>query len=375
MRTYQSNGKFFPIETGNIFADNYEKNLKSVFVDDFTNENAPFTLTNCATSANGLVCTGFAKAEYEYGTAIDYHKMLATFVYKSGAVFGISMGKTCVYVSGTSLCVATNYTGGTSAPTAAATESITFSLVADEEYYVSLEKRACTCIATVCRVKTNESVSKTISATDTLCLGAPCVLVFAGTSILCKRLAYYAPLFDRARCLIVGDSITEGINNANDPTVRHSWKLMQDYFYGNCVISGVGWATTAGCKARVDKLLSMGYQFDVVMFFSGTNDGNAGYPDTDYYQSVVDEYTAKGIRVIWGIPPMRVNYESSDSMPKVRNYLLAVTGCGFIRFDYATQDANGDPDASCFTDGTHLNSTGYTRCYNFAVNELASLGV
>jgi hypothetical protein len=373
--TYHSNGQFFGLEFGNIFTENYEKNLRPVFYEQFTGEDVPFTLTNCATSADGLVGNGFAKAVYNNGTAIDYQKAVATFVHKSGASYGVGMGGTAAYITGTTLSIIRSGYSGTGTPTATDTESITFSLVAGETYGITLEKRACTMIASVTRLKTNETVSKTVTGVTTMCLGSPFVAVFTGTSVVCQGLAFFAPLFGRAKCLIVGDRITEGVSQEGQPDVRHAWKLMQDYFYGNCVISGVGWARTSGCKERVDKMLAMGYQFDTIMFFSGTNDGNDNYPATSYYQGIVDEYTAKGIRVIWGVPPMRVNYESSDKMPRVRTNILGVTGCSFIRFDWATQDANGDPDTTCLSDGTHLTATGYQRCYEFAVKELTALGV
>ena len=374
-KTYHGNGKFFNLESGNIFAENYEKNLRPVFYEQFTGEDVPFTLTNCATSADGLVGSGFAKAVYNNGTAIDHQKAVATFVHKADASYGVGMGGSVAYVSGSSLSIVRSGYSGTGTPTATDTESITFSLVADETYSISLEKRACTIIASVTRLKTNETVSKTVTGYATMCLGSPFVAVFSGTSIACKGLAYYAPLFGRAKCLIVGDSITEGVTQEGQDDVRHAWKLMQDYFYGDCVISGVGWARTSGCKERVDKMLAMGYQFDIVMFFTGTNDGNDGYPATSYYQGIVDEYTAKGMRVIWAIPPMRSGYETSDKMPRVRSNILGVTGCDFIHFDWATQDANGDPDTTCLSDGTHLNATGYQRCYESAIKELESFGV
>lgn len=355
--------------------EHYDKNLAPALFCDFTAEEAPFTLTGCSTSADGLVCGAGSKAVSEFGTAIDFQRATATFQMAAGASIGIGMGVTCAFFTGSTLGMARNYDGGTSAPTADASAQIPFSLAAGELYSITLEKKACTAIATLCRLKTNETASVTITGVTTLCLGAPFIVVFSGTNVLCKGLAYYAPLFEHARCLIVGDSITEGVTQEGATDVRAAWKLAQEYFHGNAVISGVGWATTSTCKARVDELLKMGYAFEMVIFCTGTNDGNAGYPATSFYQEIIDELTAMGIRVIWGVPPMRVNYESSDKMPRVRANILAATGCSFIRFDWATQDANGDPDAVCFSDGTHLTAAGYQRCYEFAARELEALGV
>lgn len=375
--TYSGSGEILALKNVRTFgSEAYEKRLAPVLFEDFKGDTIPFALTGCQTSADGLVCNAFAKAIYNHGTAIDYQKAVGTFIHKSGAVYGLGMGATLAYVSETNFIVARNYNGSdTTSPTASSTESITFDMIADESYTITLEKRATTAIATLCRLKTNEIVQITIADIGTLCLGSPYIAVFTGTNLLVTGLSYFAPLFEHSRCLIVGDSITEQNTRPAEPEARTAWLLMQNYFNGDAVISGVGYATTATCKARVDAMLAMGYAFDTVFFCSGTNDGNANYPDTSYYQSIVDELTAKGIRVIWGIPPMRSSYETSDKMPRIRSNILAVTGCGFVRFDWATQDANGDPDASLFVDGTHPNATGYAKMYAFAVKEFEAMGV
>jgi lysophospholipase L1-like esterase len=368
---FNGQGKFDGIRTTPIFSgSNYNKNLSPVVNEKFTEETDRFILTGCEVSDNGLVFSSTGTVKFNRGTAIDSHRVAISFKYVSGLSIGVALGETCALVSGSNLVIGVDYAGSTTAPTASTTQAITFTLTAGQEYLLSLEKEQTSCTATITNVKTNESVSASITDTVTLCLGAPSAVVFAGTNAVITNFSYFAALFDRCRCLIVGDSITEGVGVATNPTARCSYKLANEYFHGDCLISGVGWATTAGCKTRADELLLMGYDFDVIMFFSGTNDSN---PTTATYQTIVAAYAAKGIKVIWGIPPMRNNRE--DAMAPIRAALLAVKNCGFLRFDYATADSSGNPAEGLWSDETHPNAAGHLKMYEYAVKELPALGV
>lgn len=356
------------------FKSEYIKSLAPVVYCDFTADTVPFALTNCTTSANGLVCEAGSKALYNFGSGVDFSRATVTFEIASGSSFGISMGATCAYVSGSSFRMSKSYYGGTSAPTADTSAVIGFSMNAGELYSITLEKRATTAIATLCRMKTNEEISLTIAGQNGLCMGPPCAIVFTGTGLLCKGLSYYLPLFNHARCLIVGDGNVAGTTQESNPDVRTAWALTNEYFDGDAIISGLALSSTAACKGRLDALLAMGYTFDVVFFCSGTSD-RSSHPATSYYQGIIDELSARGIRVIWGIPPMYAGYETSEAMPQIREAILATTNCGFVRFDWATQDANGDPDSTLFSDGMHMNSAGYAKMTEYAVNALKALGI
>ena len=371
---FNGHGKLDGIRTTPIFSGtDYNKNLSPVVNEKFTTETDQFVLTGCEVSDNGLVFSSTGTAKFNRGTAIDSHRVVISFKYVSGLSIGVAMGETCAFISGTNLVIGTNYAGSTTAPTASATQAIDFSLTAGQEYILSLEKEQTSCTAILTNIKSNESVSTSITGTVTLCLGGPSAVVFAGSNATITNFSYFAALFDRCRCLIVGDSITEGVGVATNPTARCSYKLANEYFNGDCLISGVGWALTRGCKTRADDLLLMGYDFDVIMFFSGTNDGNGTSIETDEYQSIVDSYVNKGIKVVWGIPPMRSGSESA--MAPIRAKILAVKNCGFLRFDYATADSSGNPAEGLWSDSTHPNAAGHLKMYEYAVKELPALGV
>lgn len=381
---YTSNGT--PIEIGGgdgkqVFGGNYENNFRNIFTENFKAVNADFTLTNCSVSANGLSCSAFAKAEYKKGTAIDYSYAIAKFKYSSACVVGLYIGATVAWVDTANLTfnMGSNWNSTSTLPTAAETENITFAFVDGEEYSIALEKKATNVTATIFDAKGVVKISLTHSAT-TQCLGTCGVVCFNGNCYF-TALSYYLPLAVHSRCLILGDSITEGDVSNPAPTARHAWKLLTDYFHNDCVISGVGYGTTRTAMERFRLLTAMGYTFDYVLMFLGTNDGNMFYTDEDipkytgWLEGWIAEIEATGAKVMWGFPPMR-SAGYADSQRRVRTGILAVTPpLDLIRFDLATQNAQGEMDSSLYTDQTHPNAAGHAKMYDVAKRTLEILGV
>lgn len=375
MSIYNVNGT--PIDVGGGISrhmvSGYANNMRNVFSESFKTANTNFTLTNCSVSANGLSATGFAKAEYNKGTTIDYQTVIAEFVYSGAVVLGAYLGSDLAKIDTANLTLTSGYgwqgsTGGVSYPH---DTSITFDFVNGEKYSITLEKTPGQVKQTVCRLKTGESVSYTVSLGDSGTCG---VVVFSGSAVFTK-LSYYAPMFSHARCLIVGDSITQG-DKLSDKTARYCWKLSENYFHGDCVISGINGTRSEEIVGRAKKLISMGYSFDYIIVAAGTNDLVPNSSVSAFTQKVtnyITELEHLGATVFWCVPPMRSQY--TEQTANTQNAILAVNGIKALRFDLATQGADGLYDASYFVDGTHPNAAGCQRMYEFAARELMAFGV
>lgn len=369
-------GNIINLDGGNgkqFYSGDYKNNLRNVFAEDFKTANADFTLSNCNVSANGLVGAGFCKAEHNKGTTIDYQKVIAEFVYSADAVLGAYLGDDLAKVDTANKTLTSGYgwggsTGSVSYPHDTA---IPFDFVSGEHYTITLEKTPGQVVQTLCRLKTGETVSYTVAWGNS---GAAGVVCFSGNANFTK-LSYYAPIFNHAKCLIVGDSITQG-DKLSDKTKRYCWLLSENFFHNDCVISGINGTRTSEIVSRAKKLMSMGYSFDYIIVAAGTNDlvstsGISAF--TTAVANYIAELEATGAKVFWGIPPMRSSY--AEQTANTQNAILAVPNIKALRFDLATQGNDGLYDATYFADGTHPNAVGCQRMFEFAVRTLELFGV
>ncbi len=279
---------------------------------------------------------------------LDYCKNSVEFIYRSGATFGIFLGGTLAYFDGEYLNVYKDYIQNENIPTTVAF-SCPCTLVDGETYMFTLTRKSYNVIATIGDFEANGYVHNIGSAFNewpNFVQFGHCI--FSG-SIYIKTAKHYMPYYAKhVKALIVGDSITEGVGlTSSDYEQRYSWQLLRKYFNDDCITCGVGGATIMDGYNRVIKLLDMGYTFDYVIYYLGTNNGiEESEIDTlaQTYQSVVDGIKNRGCKIFCCVMPIA----TVDKINNSRTALLKVQGVeDFIRFDNVLPSRGAiHPDAS-----------------------------
>lgn len=354
-----------------INTDAYENNLRNVFSYDFKTANSNHALTDCQISDNGLVCTGFCKTTYSKAIPMDYSKAIMTFKYSGEAVLGLYLHMTLIHIdtAGKTITIKKSYDQTSAVPDGGTKTTISFDFVAGNEYAICLDKKSTLTVATIRDltngVETSVSVSSAMGHATSVGTNMG-VVVFSGAATI-TRLTYYAPFYGQhLKCLILGDSITEGVGLESEPENRYSWKLLKDYFHFDGLICGVGGATGENGYNRALKLFSdMGYTFDNIIVYLGTNDNLPAEVLISNlqknYQSYVDTLKERCNKIFWcTVAP------NSDGRIWVNEAITGLSGLdGLIRFDLALgTDYN-----------VHPNAEGHAKMYEYAKAELELIGV
>lgn len=373
-----NNVLFIPTNAGSgdgVNTEAYANNMRCALNEDFTAAKATWTVTNGTLTNNGLSCNGYSLARYNSYASLDYEKSIIRFVYSGDTVIGVFLSANLAWVdtANKTLNFGIGYSQSSTLPTATNTESITFDFVSGREYEISIY-RDLSVSGTVKIRDTVEGTEITLSATlgtSRLTNMTGCVVISGETVI--NKFLYYAPLFAKAKVLIVGDSITYG-GAVSDKTKRWGTMLIEEYLHNNGVMCGIGGDGSGNAYQNAMKLLSMGYSFDYVLIATGTNDSPPTSSSKSTYESYISGIESYGCEVIWCIPPRVQSSSSEERVAAVRAVLLSIDGLKTIRFDHATS-TNGDYDSRYFADGTHTNEAGNQRQYEFAKSALEMYGI
>lgn len=380
----------------------YENNLANEINEDFKTANANFTLSNCAVSSNGLVCSGFCTAKHTCVENLYCEKAIIRFVYNSALQIGVFLSSTLAYLdSSGSLSIYKSYGQSSTLPSSAsATVSVT--LVSGHEYTLSLYRKGFDYAkATLRDLESGNEVSATASSSNSLSSSTIGIVVFSG-SVTVAQLIYKTPLYNESKMLIVGDSITWASVLGNQSKVFEdgfAYGIIHECFQNNGIISGQGGLAIKGGIARIKELVERGYKFDYVLVALGTNVDWDLAANWSYAAQIAkrretfadfDDYcTEHGATLLWGAPPANPNDDLTESLEEaeadtttlgfpsrtiLRKLIIDVFGDRCIRFDLATM-TNGAYDSQYFADGLHTNYAGQQRQFEFAKAHLELLGI
>ena len=360
---------------------NINKNYSPLISEKFTTDNSNWTYTGCSTSTEGLILTSGATTNFKKTLAMDDYIFSAKFKLTNvSSKFGLITlgGWSSKYILDTTtktLNLYTNYTDTTPIKTLDVS-SLEFNI--NENYILKLIRDGWDYELTVIRVKTMESKSIKFSNYDTTTerkytrasgyFGVSCV----DGEVVCNDLLLNINNKE-CDCLIIGDSLVEGDQVEN--SLRWARRIKNNFFNGNCVVSGFGGDGAEPIKTKLQNYIDLGIKFKYCIVLCGMNNRKDG--GVDIFKTNIDTmYNA--IIAQNAVPIIATNPIPStgiDYITEMRDYVLE-KGWNTIRFDLVLSLNNDGAthDASLFnSDGVHPNALGDEKRYNEALRILKAL--
>lgn len=341
---------------GNAVSEGYDVNGNLVTEEPFDYAET-FVRVN-ANTVNETKTGYYLSKEPIYNIPFDYSRYVLRFTYFNGAKFGVFLAGTLAYFDGASIKVYKTYIQNDSLTSAELQYQTECTLADGQEYTFTLTRKSYNVIVQIGETICNGFVNKIGSAfSDWGSISEFGYVVFEGSIFVASTNSYMPYYGENVRCLILGDSITEGVGlTETDYNQRWSWQICKNLYDYDCVTCGVGGASSRHAIRRFRNMLSAGYTFDDVIWYLGTNDGvQADEIDTLYanMQSYMDEMLAAGCRVFWCIPPVA----TSDLINNAREASMRVTGAtAVINF------ANALPPRGAI----HPDAAGHLLMYRYA---------
>ena len=346
-----------------------------------------FVYDNCSAS-NKLVCTGQSMAYFnKYLTFDTYNLKSRVIITDTTAKFGLMCKHSeygalyLVNLADGTLTLHCQYTGGYTIPTVKETTNITIPITQGQEYLIEVRKTGWKHTFSITNIMTGKSnevmfdnpVAGGISNYCGMGWGSPGVICLSG-GITFKNLIYNVANFKNPKAIIIGDSITQGVNMGADVDIKYRYSsLIRDNIYkGKALVYGRGGDTSSGVMQRLNVLYSLGFSTPITIITIGTNERSS----VSNWKTNIDRIVAlveahNSIPVICVPPACSSNFSAIQEM---RDYILE-KNYNTIRFDIATTvNRDGETcDTSLFTDGVHPNKEGGIRMYNQAKIELGLL--
>lgn len=192
------------------------------------------------------------------------------------------------------------------------------------------------------------------------------------SAIIIDKLEWRLPLFNSAKALFVGDSITEGLSmGTNDINKRWASLLRNNYFEGNAIVCGRGFGTSANVLDILEKIMKYGYNFDYIFVMIGGNETKEesinGWKTN--MVNIYNKILGYGSMPIIICPPCKK--VGQEYIIQMKNFVLE-NEWDTIRMDLATSiDGLGiEQDSTLSTDGTHFNEIGNEKMYERAIEDL-----
>ncbi|WP_070042318.1 GDSL-type esterase/lipase family protein [Robinsoniella peoriensis] len=362
----------------NLFATN---NYSTITTHDFRVENDKWTLSNATVSENGLIMREDSSAFHRMPLSFDDYILSANFkVVDVNSKFGLATdgswkSKLLIDVTNQKLILYTNYHDGQTMVSAEEV-SLQRSISNNRWYKLILLRDGWDYVVKITRLDVMDTIFEhkfsnyngiterkysrwngyfgVVSESDgTICTGFDLKINHK-----------------KCKCLIIGDSLTEGDQVSND----NRWARILKYkcFDGNAIVAGTGGDSTTAIKTRLSKYIELGIKFDICIVLGGMNNCADGYYDkfTADMNEIYDMIVSNGGRPIIAINP--IPKDNAIYIHQQREY---VTGKGWdtIRFDYAFSKAFEYNSALFNADGIHPNAEGNNIMYLAARNVLDAI--
>ena len=346
-----------------------------------------FVYDNCSTS-NKLVCTGQSMAYFnKYLTFDTYNLKSRVIITDTTAKFGLMCKHSeygalyLVNLADGTLTLHCQYTGGYTIPTVKETANITIPITQGQEYLIEVRKTGWKHTFSITNIMTGKSnevmfdnpVPGGILNYCGMGWGSPGVICLSG-GVTFKNLIYNVANFKNPKAIIIGDSITQGVNMGANTEIKYRYaSLIRDNIYnGKALICGRGGDTSSGVIERLNNLYSLGFSAPITIITIGTNERGSVSNWKTNIDSIVALVEAHNSIPVICVPPACSS--SFSAIQEMRDYILE-KNYNTIRFDIATTvNRDGETcDTSLFTDGVHPNKEGGIRMYNQAKIELGLL--
>ena len=356
------------------------KDYSKIIQNSFKVESDIWGIVNGTVSDNGLEMTSGGSAFHRMPVAFDDFVMSATFkITSADAVVGLAMegwkSKITLEASNNRVVIYNNPTNTTDL-SEAETVMLSNTIQLNKWYKLVLKRDGWDYNITVIDLANmieilNHSYSNFKDTnTRNYCrfTGYFGIVCDSGTS-LCGDF-YVSINHKNCKCLIIGDSLTEGDQVTNSD--RWAYRLKNEYFKGNAIVAGCGGDSTNPIKTRLEKYIALGIDFDICIVLGGMNDRDGSNQDTfkSNMSDIVDLILSKNAIPIIAVNP--IPSSGADDIHTQRAYVVS-KGWNTIRFDYAFSPSYTHNAALFNSDGIHPNENGNAVMYETACNVLDKL--
>lgn len=352
-----------------------KQTLNPVYSTIFDSVETDWQYVNATPTQNvGLSISGEGKAYFDkYMTFDVYYQKGVVEVVDTSSVFGLlsnwsTSGAVFLIdgVSGTAN-IYSSYDGTSIPAEIRSSENLDFQLVSGNRYQLEMYKDGWTHEFTITDI--NSGLSTTVfydsflagfSNTAGQGWGGTGVISFSG-SVIFKNHVLSVSNFPETKALVMGDSITEGMlmGTGVPNEARWSYKVRNNIYKGNAIISGRSGGTSADLKQRLDVINSLDINYRIAIILIGTNNRTSTLY-AEWESDIVNIYNSiksQGAVPVICIPPLVVG--GDNYIIQMRDFILE-KGWNTVRFDLATS-LNRDgitADSNLFFDGVHPNALG-----------------
>lgn len=357
-----------------------KNDYSKIIQNSFKVESDIWGIVNGTVSDNGLVLTSGGSAFHRMPVAFDDFVMSATFkITSEDAVVGLAMegwkSKITLEASNNRVVIYNNPTNTTDL-SVAETVMLSETIRLNKWYKLVLKRDGWDYNITVIDLANmfeilNHSYSNFEDTnTRNYCrfTGYFGIVCDSGTS-LCGDF-YVSINHKKCKCLIIGDSLTEGDQVTNSD--RWAYRLKNEYFKGNAIVAGCGGDSTNAIKNRLEKYIALGIDFDICIVLGGMNNRDGSNQDTfkSNMSDIVDLILSKNAIPIIAVNP--IPSSGADDIHTQRAYVVS-KGWNTIRFDYAFSPSYTHNTALFNSDGIHPNENGNAVMYETVRNLLDKL--
>lgn len=377
---YEVTERYIDMDEFNSELVNRLKNYSTIIRNSFTSESDMWGIVNGSIGSDGLTMSQGGSAFHRKPVAFDDFVFSATFKITSGAIVGIATegswkSKITIDQSTSRAYIYTNYNDG---QTLVEAESVLLSSVLNNNrfYRIELYRNGWNYRLKVVDCLNNISIcdhsfsnfDNTLARKYGRFSGYFGIVCDSGAAI-CSDLVVTIN-HKACKCLMIGDSLTEGDQVTNDK--RWSYLLKNNYFDGDAIIAGAGGDSTTAVKTRLQSYIDLGITFDVCIVLAGMNNRSASGA-TSYQTDISAIYNM--IVDANAIPVIAVNPIPAEGADYIHNQRAYITSKGWntIRFDYAFSPSYGYNSDYFNSDGIHPNEEGDAVMYQAAKTALTNL--